>query len=60
MGAQPLPFNTAKLSLTVMGEALPVIAMTGTEALSSVFRFKIEAIIDRCFDMSGCIQSPAL
>jgi type VI secretion system secreted protein VgrG len=60
MGAPPLPFNTAKLSLTVMGEALPVIAMTGTEALSSVFRFKIEAIIDRFFDMSGCIQSPAL
>jgi len=35
MGATPLPYNTAKITLKVKGEALNVINMKGTEALST-------------------------
>jgi len=52
---QPLPFNTARLALTVQGEALDVITMTGTEALSSVFRFQVDALVGRFFEQGASI-----
>ncbi len=55
----PLPFNTAKLALTIKGKSLTVIKMKGSEALSSPFRFKIDALIDQFFNISGSIQMSA-
>ncbi|VAW92245.1 VgrG protein, partial [hydrothermal vent metagenome] len=55
----PLPYNTAKITLKVQGTALDVIKLTGVEALSSPFRFEIDALIDRYFDLSGSLKTPS-
>ncbi|MFV2060912.1 MAG: hypothetical protein ACC653_09530, partial [Gammaproteobacteria bacterium] len=58
-GIQPLPSNAANIGLKINGEAFIVITLTGTESLSGVFQFKIEALIDRFFDISSSIKSTA-
>ncbi|MFV1984423.1 MAG: hypothetical protein ACC657_12850, partial [Thiohalomonadales bacterium] len=59
MSIQSILFNIAKFFLKVNGELLTVITLTGTESLSGVFQFKIEALIDRFFDISTSIKSTA-
>ncbi|MFV1984997.1 MAG: type VI secretion system Vgr family protein [Thiohalomonadales bacterium] len=59
MEGKPLPYNTASIGLKVKGEFFDVIKMKGVEALSTPFQFKIDALVDRFFDMSGSLQSPA-